>query len=536
MTTPTQPSPTGGTAGSRVLVVCTGNICRSPIAAALLKRSAAFGADASVTSAGLRAVVDHPVDSVMLKAVAGVAGLDLEDFRARQLTSAMIDDADLILTMTTRQRSEVLGMTPGAIDRTFTMRQFADLVQHHGASLVRGELSAERGGQARDLPLDIVDPHRRGLVAMRIAALEVAHAVEALALHSDPAATSALTGRSTIRVMSSSPKPTESTSPYLIQLGQSLDADSDITYRNFTWRQAMFGRSDVFHSHWPEAMLAGSNALKSWVRRLMFVVMLLNFRLRRTAVVQTMHNLAPHESQGSINRWLLGRFDRRVRMRIAINATTPWSPGAPVQTILHGDYRDWFSRFDLGESDPDALVFFGLIRRYKGVDHLVRTFRGVTSSLRLLIAGRPDPATLATDLEELASGDDRIELDLRFVPEADLVAAITRSTLAVLPYRELHNSGAALTALSLDRPVLVPRNDSTDALAREVGEGWILRFDGEITVPQLEQAMTSARNVIATGQRPDLSRRVWASAGAVHAAVFREAALRASLRRSRDRG
>lgn len=367
---------------------------------------------------------------------------------------------------------------------------------------------------------------------MRIATLDIAHAVEDLSFRPDPAVVSTLTGRPTVRVMSSSPTPTESTSPYVIQLGQALGSDPDIAYRNFTWRRAMFGRVDVFHSHWPETMLTGSNALKSWVRRLRFLVILMNFSIRRTAVVQTLHNLAPHESQNRVNRWLLGRLERLVQMRISINAMTPWSPGPPIRTILHGDYRDWFSPYEATECDADTLVFFGLIRQYKGVDHLVRTFHEVESPLRLIIAGRPAPASLGESLKQLAAEDDRIDLDLRFIPEADLVAAITRSTLAVLPYRELHNSGAAITALSLDRPVLVPRNTSTDALAREVGEEWVLRFDGDVTAAQIGKATAEAREVVASGGRPNLSSRTWALAGAMHAAVFREAALRGSIRRS----
>ena len=50
----------------------------------------------------------------------------------------------------------------------------------------------------------------------------------------------------------------------------------------------------------------------------------------------------------------------------------------------------------------------------------------------------------------------------------------------MLPYRHMHNSGAALTALSLDRPVLVPETDVNRDLARETGPGWVVTFAGEL--------------------------------------------------------
>ncbi len=63
----------------------------------------------------------------------------------------------------------------------------------------------------------------------------------------------------------------------------------------------------------------------------------------------------------------------------------------------------------------------------------------------------------------------------------------------VLPYREMHNSGAALTALSLNRPVLVPDNEVNRELAEEVGPGWVFRYDGELTGRHLLDALAAHR-------------------------------------------
>ncbi len=98
----------------RILVVCTGNICRSPMAAALLGHNlASHNPAVEVQSAGLAALVGYPADS-LAQELLWERGIDLSDHRARQLTAAMIMDADLVLAMETAQVKMVSTWTPAA--------------------------------------------------------------------------------------------------------------------------------------------------------------------------------------------------------------------------------------------------------------------------------------------------------------------------------------------------------------------------------------------------------------------------------------
>jgi len=99
---------------------------------------------------------------------------------------------------------------------------------------------------------------------------------------------------------------------------------------------------------------------------------------------------------------------------------------------------------------------------------------------------------------------------------------VTGAAVVVLPYTEMHNSGAALMALSLDRPVLVPDNPVTRDLGTEVGDGWVLRYGGELTPERLLEAAAEAAR-LAPGDRPDLGSRDWHHAGAQHLAAYRRA-------------
>lgn len=109
----------------RILTVCTGNICRSPVAERLL--AARLGDRAEVTSAGTRAVVGAPIDPGMASLL-DTAGEASGGFAARQLTATQIRDADLVLALTRAHRARILEEVPAALRRTFTLLEFARIV------------------------------------------------------------------------------------------------------------------------------------------------------------------------------------------------------------------------------------------------------------------------------------------------------------------------------------------------------------------------------------------------------------------------
>ena len=157
-----------------VLVVCTGNLNRSALGAALLGTWAewylppALARDVHVTSAGLRA----PVGSSMrtrTRIIAGALGAEAARHRATQISEQAIRSADLVLVASRDQVDGVLALVPGALRSTFTIREAARLAERladapppDSVAELRARV-AELGGHRRPPAAggagdDIVDP------------------------------------------------------------------------------------------------------------------------------------------------------------------------------------------------------------------------------------------------------------------------------------------------------------------------------------------------------------------------------------------
>ena len=145
-----------------MLLVCTGNICRSALAERLGRAylDEVLGENAGsveLVSAGVQAVAGsamHPDSALVLRGLGG----EPEGFVARQLVDDMAIDADLTLTMTRRHRRDVLRGAPRALARTFTLREAAVLLELVGDVVVPRDGLAER---ARNLVRELAAARSR---------------------------------------------------------------------------------------------------------------------------------------------------------------------------------------------------------------------------------------------------------------------------------------------------------------------------------------------------------------------------------------
>ena len=181
-----------------VLFVCTGNVCRSPMAEHMLRRGLAdrLGDDATrfrVESAGTGALAGDPMTehSAAVLAEHGIVAADTDAFRGRQLDADHVAAANLILALTRDHRMNVAMVAPDAVPKTFTLTEFALLAREVDPTtltdtdpIARAREVTTRALELRGTvqpasphALDIADPYMQSLDVFRNAADQLDKAI-----------------------------------------------------------------------------------------------------------------------------------------------------------------------------------------------------------------------------------------------------------------------------------------------------------------------------------------------------------------------
>jgi glycosyltransferase involved in cell wall biosynthesis len=222
---------------------------------------------------------------------------------------------------------------------------------------------------------------------------------------------------------------------------------------------------DVVHVQW----LALPRHDLRWVERLR----------RKRPVVLTAHNVLPHEGEADDERRrrLYDAFDRVV-VHTRSGAERLEQMGIPAERVVripHGTF-DAPPTAAIEAPSGRTLLFFGLIRRYKGLDVLVRALPEIQGA-RLVVAGDPlDSVVPVRRLAEELGVADRIDWRLGYLPPGEVETLMRDATLTVFPYRSGESaSGALATALGHGRPAVV--SEILGETVREFGAGLVVPPD-----------------------------------------------------------
>jgi len=192
-------------------------------------------------------------------------------------------------------------------------------------------------------------------------------------------------------------------------------------------------------------------------------------------LVVTAHDAMPLEAAG----WHQGFFERWYRLVDRIHVMSSYARdrlaaefGVPAEKLLltpMGNFEDFVVQHpvDAGAAcrssldvpqEARVILFFGLIRRYKGVDRLLAAFELLAKAedLYLVIAGSTAPE-LARELEatiERSEAKARIRFRPRFSSDPELAALLRMADVVVLPYEHIYQSSALLLAMSFGKAII----------------------------------------------------------------------------------
>lgn len=178
-----------------VLVLCTANICRSPMASAILSDLVARrGLPVTVSSAGFL-TQDEPASANAVRVLAD-EGIDLSAHRSRILGAEDLEGADLVVAMEYRHVREVAVLLPAALERSFTLPDLARRATEIGPRRP-GELAsswiarAGAGRRAADLMVkrpegEVSDPYGRSKRAYRKTRAELEGLIQSIVSHLYP--------------------------------------------------------------------------------------------------------------------------------------------------------------------------------------------------------------------------------------------------------------------------------------------------------------------------------------------------------------
>jgi glycosyltransferase involved in cell wall biosynthesis len=152
-----------------------------------------------------------------------------------------------------------------------------------------------------------------------------------------------------------------------------------------------------------------------------------------------------------------------------------------VARIPHGVFG-WDRAPETGSSAASTVLFFGLVRSYKGIDLLLRALPEIARHVpdaKLVIAGDPlDPVGSLQRLAGQLGVADRVEWRLAYHPDHEIDALMAAAALVVLPYRHwVDSSGVLATALGRGRPALVSDVGNLGETVREFGAGAVVPPD-----------------------------------------------------------
>ncbi len=247
----------------------------------------------------------------------------------------------------------------------------------------------------------------------------------------------------------------------------------------------------TLHLHWVNDLIThlvwSQNPLWRRFKRWCLWMDVMLVRARGTRVVWTVHNLVSHESADPSAEMAARRTLAHCCSRLVVHSASAvreleaaWAMDLShrASVVPHGNYDGCYPlaqgestalRQRLGiPTDALCILFFGAVRRYKGVLTLVQAMAKVQrQDVRLIVAGKPNEASLKAELESAAVADKRIVLALEFIADEAVASFFSLACVVAGPFERTLTSGSVVLAMTLAKPTLLSEQAKVFDLADE---------------------------------------------------------------------
>lgn len=209
-----------------------------------------------------------------------------------------------------------------------------------------------------------------------------------------------------------------------------------------------------------------------------------NKGMKRVALV---HNLVPHEKRFFdtwFNRFFVKHYDGFVVLSDAVrNDILKLVPDAKVLFMEHPLYDHFNDKMEQDkaknhlkiDADKKTLLFFGIIRDYKGLDNLILAMDQLDDNYQLIIAGEIyGDASNYLKLIEQSSRKESIFLFNQFIADEDVHLYFSAADLCVLPYRSATQSGVTAISHFFEVPVMATNVGGLKETITHSKTGWII--------------------------------------------------------------
>lgn len=299
--------------------------------------------------------------------------------------------------------------------------------------------------------------------------------------------------------------------PYNYILYEAMADLADVD--EFNHRRMSLSSEQVLHLHWPDKIVADKRTWRMRWRSWRLRSAMKKLQKRGGKVVWTVHNLRAHKLRHpDLAKKLLEKFINLVDGFIFLSAESQKlffeeyprvraTPSIVTPHIHYGDYYRLESGNDLAREHMNihehdtVLLMFGKISEHKGLLELVEAkTNSELGCVRVVVAGSANSDSITQQgISAAKRNPDFIVNDAR-IPTDQVAAYFQISDGVILPYTAILNSGTAMLALSLHRPVIGPRVGSFIALEEEFGGDWVHLYDAPLDAEKFDNACSWLRS------------------------------------------